>query len=131
MTDFFPTLAKIAGATLPPELTIDGKGFAPELCRQDNKWPRDWIFVELGRHWYDRDIGWKLNEANELFDMKNAPFTEHLVAADKQNDTAPAARKRLQAILGMLNPAGGIMDPGNRSNMPGNNDGENANAPDQ
>jgi hypothetical protein len=105
----------VAGAKLPAGLTIDGKGFAPQLRGQSEVWPRSWIFVELGRHWYDRDVGWKLNEASELFDMKNAPYVELLVATDTQDEAAITARKRLQGILDQLNPAGGIVDTGDGS----------------
>ena len=73
-------------------------------------WPRDWIFVELGRHWYDRDGGWKLNEAGNLFDMSRAPYAEPLVPTNTPD--AAAARKRLQTVLDQLNPAGGYVDPG-------------------
>ena len=112
LSDFFPTLAEIAGAKLPDGLTIDGKGFAPQLRGQDGGWPRDWIFVELGRHWYDRDIRWKLNEVGSLFDMSDAPFAEPIVPVEKQDDKAEVARKHLQAVLDQLNPAGGFVEPG-------------------
>jgi arylsulfatase A len=145
LCDFFPTLAEIAGAKLPAGVTIDGKGFAPQLRGQSDVWPRDWIFVELGRHWYDRDLGWKLNEASSLFDMRDAPFAETLVATNTPDEAAIAARKRLQAILDQLNPAGGIVDQGDGSGRhankiqrkagkkkaTGDNNSENANAPDE
>jgi hypothetical protein len=44
--------------------------------------------------------------------MSDAPFTEKLVAADTKDPAAIAARKRLQAVLEQLNPAGGILDQG-------------------
>jgi arylsulfatase A len=110
--DFYPTLAEIAGAQLPVGVVMDGQNFAPQLCGQSQTWPRDWIFVELGRKWYDRDMGWKLNESRELFDMHNAPYAEPLVAADTKDEAAIAARKKLQGVLGQLNPAGGIVDQG-------------------
>ena len=62
--------------------------------------------------WYVRETGWKLNQGGELFDMSDAPFTEKLVAADTKDAAASAARKRLQAALKQLNPAGGILDDG-------------------
>jgi arylsulfatase A len=114
-SDFLPTFAEVAGATLPAGLVIDGKGFAPQLRGQSDVWPRDWIFVELGRHWYDRSMVWKLNEARELFDMSNAPFAESLMATNTQDPAAILARNDLQAILDQLNPAGGIVDPGDGS----------------
>jgi arylsulfatase A len=113
-SDHFPTLAEVAGAKLPAGVTIDGKSYLPQLRGQTGT-PRDWIFVELGRHWYVRDAGWKLNEAAELFDMSGAPFKEPLVAANAQNSAAVDARKRLQAVLDQLNPAGGIVDQGDGS----------------
>ena len=44
--------------------------------------------------------------------MGPAPFEEKLVAADSKNPEAAAARRRLQAALDKLNPAGGILDKG-------------------
>ena len=148
LSDFFPTLAELAGSKLPADLRLDGKGFAPQLRGQAGGWPRDWIFVELGLHWYDRDPGWKLNEASDLYDMSGAPFTEELVAATTPDAAAIAARKRLQAVLDQLNPAGGIVDPGDGSGRhakrakkkagknkagkdSGNANSQNANADDQ
>ncbi|MEI8044909.1 MAG: hypothetical protein WCL11_26090, partial [Verrucomicrobiota bacterium] len=120
-TDFLPTLAEVAWARVPTGLTVDGRGFAPQLCGLSDAWPRSWIFVLLGRHWYDRDMDWKLNEASELFDMRNAPYAEPLVATNTQDQAAIAARKRLQAVLDQLNPAGGILDPGDGSGKHANN----------
>jgi arylsulfatase A len=112
-SDYLPTFADLAGAKLP-DVPIDGHSFAPQLLGKPGQ-PRDWIFVELGRHWYVRDANWKLNEKGELFDMKNAPFEETLVSADTKNATALSARKNLQAVLDKLNPAAGKVDPGDGS----------------
>jgi len=105
-SDILPTFAEVARAKLPEGVTIDGRSFAPQL-RGEKGNPRKWIFVQLGRNWYVRDDGWKLNQAGELFDMKDAPFVEQLVPADSADKVAVAARKRLQAVLDKLNPAGG------------------------
>ena len=113
--DFLPTFADLAGAAVPTNRVMDGKSFAPQLLGKSELWPRDWIFVELGRHWYDREMNWKLNEAAELFDMKNAPYAEPLVSTNSSNAAAVAGRARLQGVLTQLNPAGGILDPGDGS----------------
>jgi len=129
----------VAGAKLPQGVTIDGRPFTPMLYGQTSgDWLRDWIFVLLRREWYDREAGWKLNQSGELFDMKNAPFTEPLVPADTKDADALAARQRLQAVLDQLNPAAGKMDPGPPANKKMKaakkqpvEDSENANAPSQ
>jgi arylsulfatase A len=105
-SDMLPTFVEVAGAKLPQGVTIDGHSFAPQL-RGRKGTPREWIYVQLGRRWYVRDDGWKLNQAGELFDMKDAPFVEELVPADSKNEAAVAARKRLQAVLDKLSPATG------------------------
>jgi arylsulfatase A len=105
-SDILPTFAEVAGAKIPGNVIYDGRSFAPQL-RGEKGSPREWIFVQLGRRWYVRDDGWKLNEAGELFDMKDSPFVEELVGADSKDRVAAAARKRLQAVLDKLNPAGG------------------------
>ena len=98
-------------------MKIDGKGFAPQLTGKAVIWPRDWIFVQLGQYWYDREKDWKLNQASNLFDMRNAPFAETLVPPTTQDEAAIVARKRLQAVLDELNPAGGIVDPGMKKRL--------------
>jgi hypothetical protein len=44
--------------------------------------------------------------------MSNAPFEEPVVAIDKQNEEAMAAKLRLQAVLESLDPESGKMDDG-------------------
>jgi arylsulfatase A len=105
-SDLLPTFAEAAGARLPDGRAYDGHSFAPQLRGEKGK-PREWIFVQLGRRWYVRDDGWKLNQAGELFDMKDSPFVEQLVPVDSKAAAAVAARTRLQAVLDKLDPAGG------------------------
>jgi arylsulfatase A len=111
ISDLFPTFAELAGATLPATKVIDGRSFLPQV-RGEAGQPRDWVFVQLARMWYVADRKWKLTQAGELFDLSDAPFTEKLVPADTKDAAAIAARKRLQAALDTLNPAGGILDDG-------------------
>jgi arylsulfatase A len=110
-SDFFPTFAELAGAKLPYKTILDGHSFAAQL-RGEQGQPREWIFNQLAKMWYVREAGWKLNQADELCDMSDAPFTEKLVAANTKDPAAIAARKRLQLVLGKLNPAGGVQDEG-------------------
>lgn len=113
-TDFVPTFAALAGAALPANTVIDGHSLAPQF-RGERGTPREWAFVQLARMWYVRSTGWKLNQAGELFDMSGAPWAEKLVAPGSESPAALAARRRLQAALDRLNPAGGILDQGDGS----------------
>ena len=108
-TDWMPTFAALTGAKLPDNVILDGKSFAPQL-KGEKGTPREWIFMELGNQWYVREEKWKLNRANELFDMRNAPFEEILIPADSKDEMAVSARQRLSGVLKSINPEGGIMD---------------------
>jgi arylsulfatase A len=108
-TDWMPTFAALAGAKLPENVILDGKSFAPQL-KGEKGTPREWIFMELGNQWYVREEKWKLNRANELFDMRNAPFEEILIPADSKDEMAVSARQRLSGVLKSINPEGGILD---------------------
>ena len=110
-TDFVPTLAEVAGAKLPEGKILDGRSFVPQLNGKPGK-PRDWVFLQLAKSWYVRDQGWKLDQDGHLYDMSKAPFEEHLIALDTKEPKPAAARKKLQAALDTLNPAGGILDEG-------------------
>jgi len=100
-SDFFPTFTELAGAKLPSGVTIDGHSFAPQLQGRPGK-PREWIFVQLDGNWYVHDAQWKLNQAGDLFDMKDAPFSQ--LPASPDSDDAKAAKARLQAVLDTLRP---------------------------
>lgn len=113
-SDFVPTLAELAGVKLPEKTVIDGRSFAASI-RGEKKQARDWVFLQLAGKWYTREAGWKLTQDGEMFDMSDAPFSEKLVAANTKDPAAIAARKRLQAALDQLNPAGGIVDDGDGS----------------
>lgn len=105
-SDYMPTFAALAGASLPKDRVIDGHDFSPQLKGQKGK-PREWVYVELNGHWYARNQGWKLTREGELFDMSDAPFVEKPVPADTKDAKAIEARKTLQAALDKLNPAAG------------------------
>jgi arylsulfatase A len=92
------------------DFKFDGRSFAPQLRGEKGK-PREWVFVQLGRNWYVRNDGWKLNQSGELFDMSDSPFVENLVPSNDKSSEAKTARKKLQAALDELNPAGGKLPP--------------------
>ena len=110
-SDLLPTFAEIAGAPLPGNRVIDGKSLLPQI-KGNTKSPRTWAFTQLGENFHVREAGWKLNQAGQLFDMKNAPFEEIPVSADSKDTAAMAARQRLSAALAELNPGAGFKGEG-------------------
>ncbi len=108
-SDFVPTFADLTGATLPTDKKIDGKSFLPLLMGKSDK-AREWIFIGLGKSWYARDAKYKLNREGQLFDMRNAPFEERLVANYKNDKEAAAAYASLKAVLDELSPEKGVLD---------------------
>lgn len=118
-SDWVPTLAEIAGAQLPEGVKLDGTSFASKIYGKKGI-ERDWIFVELGNKWYVRNQGWKLNQADEFFDMSNAPFEEKLITKENQSPEAKEAYTKLKATLDSLSPQNGIVDNGDGSGRHGN-----------
>lgn len=104
LTDFsdcLPTFAELAGAPLPAGVTLDGHSILPQIKGQTGQ-PREWIYVQLEDWRYVRTLRWKLNNAGELFDMKEAPYKEILIAKDSTDPEAIEARRHLQDILDNL-----------------------------
>ena len=97
-SDFFATLAELAGAKLPEGVTLDSHSFAPQI-RGEKGSPREWVYVELDGKSYVRDARFKLTNDGEMFDLSEAPFKEIPVAANTTDGAAAAARKKLQAVL--------------------------------
>ena len=97
-SDFFPTVAELAGAKLPEGVKIDGHSFAPQIEGKKGT-PREWVYVELNGNSYVRDAKFKLTAGGEMFDLSEAPFKEIAVASDTTDKDAVAARKALQSVL--------------------------------
>ena len=106
-------------AKLPTKNVLDGRSFLPQLLGKKGN-PRDWIFVELGNKWYVRDAKWKLNRADELFDMSNAPFEEILITDQNKSAASEEGYKKLKTVLDELAPQNGILDTGDGSGRHGN-----------
>ena len=69
-SDFLPTFAELAGASLPKTI-LDGKSFAKNLSGQ-SELVRDSVFVQLAKMWFVQDTRWKLNHSGELFEIGRA-----------------------------------------------------------
>jgi arylsulfatase A-like enzyme len=87
-TDIFPTVARLIGKPLDPELKLDGTDIWPalaeELTRDDHP-----IYWNTGSQKAIRTGDWKLVESRrggttELFDLRTDPFEKYDRAADEQ-----------------------------------------------
>ena len=115
-SDFVPTLAGLAGKSLPEDWQTDGVSFAPQLLGKKHPGPREWAFF-----WYDPRPGWdkekfsrsifaldhqyKLFDDGRMFDIGGTGLRE--VPLDLENLTAEAkvAREKLgSAIKKMMQP---------------------------
>lgn len=105
------TFAELAGVKLPEGRKFDGRSFALQLLGKPGQ-PREWAYVQLGPRWFVREQGFKMNEQGELYDMRDAPFVETLIAKEADTESSKAARTRLAAALAELDPAAGRTDQG-------------------
>lgn len=117
-SDILPTIIELAGAKIPGDRQIDGRSFASNLLGKSTK-EREWIFCELGNKWYVRNKSWKLNNDNQFFDMKNAPFEEALISAENIAPDAAIEYQKLKKVLDQLSPEKGIIDNGDGSGRHG------------
>ncbi len=101
VVDLLPTFSELAGVSPSDGIKVDGASFAAQLRGQPGT-PRGWVYLQLNENRFVRDERWKLTGTGELFDMKDAPWTEVAVPKDSKDATANAARARLQATLSSI-----------------------------
>jgi arylsulfatase A-like enzyme len=108
-SDFFPTLAEIAGFEIPGEWYTDGISFAPRLIRQEG------IQREQAFFWYDPRPGWdkdqfsrsifaldheyKLYDDGRMFDISGLMPVETELDTTNLSPAASAARIKLREVI--------------------------------
>ena len=102
--DVLPTLADLAGAELPGNVTIDGRSFAAVLRDGDDRgWTRPWTFTQYGTTRAIRDQRFKLYSTGQLYDLASDPLERHDLAAVARGvpltPDAQRARAELQKVL--------------------------------
>jgi arylsulfatase A len=108
-TDFFPTLAQLAGAKMPAGHPKDGRSFLPQIAGERGN-PRDWIFCHYDPRWgkfsparWVMDKRWKLYGNGRFYDLEKDPWERHPVS----DLTAEMTRTRanFEAVLSRMRPA--------------------------
>jgi arylsulfatase A len=97
LSDFLPTLADLAGASVPDAWQVDGRSFAPRL-RGTGEGPREWTFSQLKEARCVREARWKLYGDGRLFDIVADPHEQHPVRRGEH----PEETARLQKVLDQL-----------------------------
>lgn len=102
LSDVFPTLAELAGASLPTDRVIDGKSLAGTL-RGDPAPHREWIFSYLTDRRMLRDQRWLLEGDGRFFDCgEHRDGTGYLDVTHRTDPEVVAAKARFAAILEQL-----------------------------
>lgn len=108
-SDFVPTLAALAGRSMPANWPTDGVSFVPQLLGQQGT-PREWAFF-----WYDPRPGWdkekftrsifaldhdyKLFSDGRMFDIAGETMREVPLDPDHLTPAARKARAKLKAAI--------------------------------
>jgi len=102
-SDLFPTLAAVAGASLPDDRVIDGENLLPYLTGEASGDVHDTLFWRSGHYQAVISNGWKLQVVEEpgrtwLFDLNNDPLERSDLSAIHPEKVA-----ELEALLAAHN----------------------------
>ena len=103
-SDVFPTLAELAGVTIPARQRIDGQSFLGSLTGRRTR-KRGWIYSQRGKDRTVRDGRYKVNSDGSFFDLVPDPF-ETMDLRESRDPAVLDAHRRLTAVLQEL-PADG------------------------
>lgn len=97
-SDILPTVIEMAGARLPPNITLDGRSFSGVLTGEGGKSVREWIYSQLGENRVIRDKRYKLWSDGRFFDLKSDPLERDDLSGSGTAEQL-AARDRLSKVL--------------------------------
>ena len=103
-SDFLPTFAELAGASLPAGVELDGKSFAARL-RDGTPGPRTWAFAQgkNGKRFFVRTQRYKLYSDGLFFDAATDPEEKHPIDTTTAGDVqALGTRHELKRVVKSL-----------------------------
>ena len=107
-SDVLPTLAGLAGASLPEDRVIDGWSLAPQLRGEEPERPwREWCLTQYYTRRVVRSQRFKLYSTGEFYDLSEDPLEQHdLSDAERllEDETTLAGHAHLQDVLDSLPP---------------------------
>lgn len=108
-TDFFPTLADVAGRKLSDESSTDGKSFYRQLLGKNVK-AREWVFCDYNgtdkgfyARRYAQDKTWKLYSNGEFYNFITDPEEKNPIEGSSLCPAAFDVKKKLQRVLNEMN----------------------------
>jgi arylsulfatase A-like enzyme len=94
--DLYPTLIELAGVARAGDKPFDGISLAPWLLGKDAPTPDRVLFQHWGGKVSARDQRYRLDAANQLFDLTNDPGQQQNIVGSKQDDT----KRLMDAVSG-------------------------------
>jgi arylsulfatase A len=98
LSDMMPTFAQVAGAPLPPGVTIDGQSFLPVLKGQSSG-SREWVFTQLGKRRAVREHRWKFVSGGNLYDLEADPMEQRPITKATLDEASLPAWERLRGLV--------------------------------
>ena len=110
-TDFFPTLAEVAGVPIRPQDAIDGRSFLPQLMGKKGS-PREWVFCHYQPYWgnfmgnqFVRDENYKLYRDGRFFHVPADLIEKENLKLGAADELGEAARQALGKVMLLAPPA--------------------------
>ena len=104
-TDFFPTLAEVAGIPLPDSLDLDGRSFLHELEGREGD-TREWVYSWFSRKGDDSDARvfvrnqrYKLYREGGFYDIAKDPLEEHPLDIQTLNEEERALMDSFEEVI--------------------------------
>jgi arylsulfatase A-like enzyme len=97
VSDILPSLADVAGASLPQGVKLDGHSLTAQM--RDCAPPRRWVFAEHKGECFIRNQRWKLYNDGRFYDMEVDPDEQRALAKDDLSLAAFVAHRDLQQAL--------------------------------
>jgi arylsulfatase A len=105
LSDFLPTLAELASAALPDDVSLDGRSFAPQLRGEPGRL-RAWVYSGHRDRSFLREERWKLARGGALYDLARDPDEAAPIVPERDTPESAAARARLLAYARAYFPGG-------------------------
>ncbi|MCR9295824.1 MAG: arylsulfatase A, partial [bacterium] len=110
-TDFYPTLAELAGVQLGQDDPVDGMSFYPQLTGNQGR-TRDWLVCHYQPYWnkppgqFIRNQQYKLYRDGRFYDIGSGDLEEaRNLTPEVASETANRNRQGLQSTMDRLPPA--------------------------